>query len=175
MDLEKLKYPIGKFSPEANFTDQIKSACIAAISSFPQKVKEAVDQLSSAQINAPYRPEGWTIHQLVHHCADSHMNAYCRFKLAMTEDTPTIKTYDQGAWAKTADVSKVDIQVSISLMEALHTRWSALLHDMSTNDFNRLLFHPELGKTLTLGYMLQLYGWHSNHHLAHIMGIVKPV
>ena len=133
-------------------------------------MRAAVAGLSTDQLDTPYRPGGWTVRQLVHHVPDSHMNAFVRFKLALTEDVPTIKPYDEAAWAKLADYSSTPVEVSLGLLETLHDRWVRLLESMTTADFDRAFRHPEIG-TMTLGSYLAGYSWHSRHHVAHIMAL----
>lgn len=161
------RYPIGKFAPPSGVvTDTQRAAMIAQVSVLPQRLREAVAGLGEKQLDTPYREGGWTVRQLVHHIADSHMNAYCRFKFALTEDSPTIKPYDENAWVKTVD-AKLPIAGSLNVIEGVHEHWTAILRGMSPADFGRQLTHPERG-LLTLDFMLALYAWHSQHHVAHI-------
>jgi uncharacterized damage-inducible protein DinB len=139
---------------------------IEEISAAPQHMREAVAGLSDSQLDTPYRPEGWTVRQVVHHVPDSHMNCWVRFKCALTEDEPAIKTYDEARWAELPD-SKGPIEVSLSLLEGLHTRWIELLDPLSEAQFHRTFVHPELG-VRTLDQTLSLYAWHGRHHVAHI-------
>ncbi|MBC7423468.1 MAG: putative metal-dependent hydrolase, partial [Ferruginibacter sp.] len=127
--------------------------------------------LDESQLNTPYRPDGWNVKQLVHHVADSHMNAYIRFKLALTENNPTIKPYDEAAWANLIDTQQVPINVSLTLLHALHVRWVALIRGMSTEDWNRTVYHPEQKKEITLWDLLGMYSWHGRHHTAHITNL----
>jgi DinB superfamily len=163
-----LRYPVGKFEWTGGSREQRQQA-IRHIEELPAKLRAAVAGLTAQQLETPYRPGGWNSRQVVHHMADSHMNSYIRFKLAMTEDTPTIKPYDEKLWAETAD-TQLPIEVSLGLLEALHRRWVALLRSMSEADFARRLRHPERGE-MTLEQNVALYGWHSRHHVAHIMGL----
>ena len=135
-------------------------------------MRRALDGLSDGQLDTPYRPGGWTVRQVVHHVPDSHLNAYCRFKLALTEQNPTIKPYDEAAWAKVADTARTPPGVSLTMLDALHTRWVILLESMTAADFGRPLKHPEKG-SITLDWMLQLYAWHGRHHAAHITELRK--
>jgi hypothetical protein len=139
---------------------------MTAITELPQKMRAAVNGLSASQLDTPYRPGGWTVRQVVHHVPDSHLNAYMRTKLALTENNPTIKPYDQDAFAQLPD-QKLPIDVSLSLLEAVHARWTAVLAALTPEQFARPLVHPEIGK-ITVDYLVQLYGWHSRHHVAHI-------
>jgi hypothetical protein len=162
-----LRYPIGKFKAVMPVTHELRGAAIDAIEGFPARIRDAVSGLSDAQLDTPYRPEGWTVRQVVHHVADSHMNGMIRTKLALTEDTPTIKPYDEGAWATLPDM-KLPIAVSLSLIEGIHTRWVAVISGMSVDQLARSFIHPELGTEMTLDHQVQMYAWHSHHHLAHI-------
>jgi len=168
-----LRYPIGPFAYDGRMTDARRAECVARIAAAPGQLRTVVAGLDDAQLDTPYRPGGWTVKQVVHHVPDSHMNAYSRFKLALTEDEPTIKTYDEAAWAELADSRRVPIEVSLDLLDALHMRWVALLRSMDAADFNRGLRHPEHGRVLTLKQMLGLYSWHGRHHVAHINSLRK--
>lgn len=168
-----LRYPVGKFS----FDDPVNEAdypkLIAAIAETPGAMRAAVAGLSRDQLETRYRPGGWTVKQVVHHVPDSHMNAYTRFKLALTENEPTIKPYDEAAWAELPDSQTVPIEVSLDLLDAIHVRWVTVLRSMDASDFRRGLRHPEHARVLTLGQMLALYGWHGRHHVAHITSLRK--
>jgi uncharacterized damage-inducible protein DinB len=131
----------------------------------------AIENMDEKQLNTPYREGGWTVKQLVHHVADSHMNAYIRFKLGLTEDNPTIKPYDEALWANLADVSAVPINISITLLYALHTRWHSALLNLPNDKWNRTVFHPEAKKEMTLWYLLGSYAWHGKHHVAHVTSL----
>ena len=160
------RYPIGEFTLSSTITPDIRNEAIGAIAALPARMREAVRGLSEAQLDTEYRPEGWTVRQVVHHVPDSHLNAYIRLKLALTEDNPTIKPYDEKEFAKLAD-QRLPIETSLSLLDALHTRWVAVWTSMTPAQFTRPLYHPEIGP-ITIDYLLQLYGWHSRHHVAHI-------
>lgn len=162
-----LKYPIGKYEPKT-YNPELKNEWIKALSYLPEDLEMAILNLDEAQLNSPYRPGGWTIQQLVHHIADSHMNAYIRFKLALTEVDPVIKPYDEKAWAKLNDVLITPINISITLLHSLHIRWVATLEGLSEDDWERKLIHPDENKEMTLFYLLGLYAWHGKHHVAHI-------
>lgn len=164
-----LRYPIGKFQPVENLTDAQRRAFIAAIAEAPGKLKAAIDGLNERQLDTPYRPGGWTVRQVVHHVPDSHMNAFVRFKLALTEDNPTIKVYDEARWAELAD-AKTPVEASLLLLENLHKRWILLLNSLTPSEWQRTFRHPELG-TMTLDKNLQLYAWHGRHHVAHITAL----
>lgn len=168
VDIEKLKYPIGKFEkPEEITSDQIEN-WISEISVFPSRMVEVVKDLSDVRLDWNYRPEGWTIRQVIHHCADSHMNAFIRFKLCLTEDTPTIKPYLQDKWAELPDGSGSTITDSLKILEGLHSRWTLLLKLLNTDDLKREFQHPEYNKKISVAENISLYAWHCNHHLAHI-------
>ena len=162
-----LRYPIGRFQPTASAAE--RPAHVDAIAGMPAAMRAAVDGLSPAQLDTPYREGGWTVRQLVHHVADSHMNAYIRFKLALTENAPTIKPYDEAEWAKLPD-AREEIDASLTLLDALHVRWVSTLRGMSPRDFERTYMHPENGET-PLHRALGLYAWHSRHHVAHVTAL----
>jgi len=165
-----LRYPTGPFSrPDSLSPDQRRSA-IDVIAETPSRMRAAVRGLDDEQLDTPYRPDGWTVRQVVHHVPDSHLNAYVRFKLALTEDTPTIKPYDEAAWAKLDDTRTTPIETSLSMLETLHDRWTRLLRAMTPRDFARPLNHPESGR-MTLDQVLALYAWHGPHHVAHITSL----
>jgi len=161
------KYPIGKYEAQP-FSESQKKKWIADIQFLPNELEQAIENLDEAQLQTPYRDGGWTVHQLVHHLADSHMNSFIRFKLALTEDNPTIKPYEENAWSEMADVTKEPINVSITLLYALHKRWLTLLQNMSDADFEKTLFNPQRRGQLTLWDMLGIYAWHGKHHVEHI-------
>ena len=164
-----LRYPIGKFRWNGDASGTERKDRIAAIEGAPAKLSEAARGLKPEQWETPYRPGGWTVRQVVHHVPDSHMNAYIRFKLALTEDEPTIKPYMEDRWAELADKS-VDPEVSLRLLECVHQRWVALLRAMKPEDFGRTFRHPELG-VMTLDKTLALYSWHGAHHTAHVTAL----
>ena len=163
------RYPIGKFTPDPEPTPELRARHIEQIATLPGRMRQAVSGLSSAQLDTPYRDGGWTLRQVVHHVPESHMNAYIRFKLALTENCPTIKPYDEAAWARLKDVELTPVEVSLNLLDSIHSRWVTLLNTMKPDDFARKLNHPESG-VQTLDRLLALYDWHGNHHLAHITG-----
>ena len=162
------RYPIGKYEPKPFSIDQ-KVEWLADIKFLPVVLENALLNLDESQLHTPYREGGWTVHQLVHHIADSHINAYCRFKLALTEDNPTIKTYEEGLWAQLHDVEKLPINISLTLLHALHARWFEALKYVTDDEWNnRTVFHPEHKKTLRLWFLLGMYAWHGKHHVQHI-------
>jgi hypothetical protein len=165
--LEDLKYPVGKFSYSGELSAADRAKCIGQIEQTPAKMRAAVQGLSPQQLDTPYRPEGWTVRQVVHHVPDSHMNAFIRFKLAMTEDEPTIKPYMEDKWALLADVPYTPVETSLALLELLHQRWVILLKSLTPAEFARKFKHPELGPQ-TLDRALAMYSWHGQHHVAHI-------
>lgn len=166
----ELRYPIGKFQPIEKITEESRKQFISQIQQTPGKLRAAVGGLSREQLGTPYRDGGWTVQQVVHHLPDSHMNAYTRFKLALTEDEPTIKTYNETRWAELSDSRTTPIETSLSLMDALHERWVNLLRGMSAADFSRKINHPEWG-VISLDQTLALYAWHGRHHVAHITNL----
>ncbi len=161
-----LRYPIGEFTMPASVTPAMRTDAIAAIAELPANMRGAVRGLSETQLDTPYRPGGWTVRQVVHHVPDSHMNAFVRLKLALTEDNPTVKPYDEKAFAMLPD-QQLPVDVSLSLLDALHARWTAVLKTLTPEQFARPLYHPEIG-AITVDYLVQTYGWHSRHHVAHI-------
>lgn len=171
---EELRYPIGRFQmPAGALSAAERERHISSVETLPRRLRGAVAALTPERWQTPYRPGGWTVHQLIHHIPDSHLNAYTRFKLALTEDEPTIKPYDEAAWAELADTATCEPEVSLDLLEALHRRWVALLRSLSDDAFARTLRHPEHGRSFTLDQMLAMYGWHSEHHLAHITRLIE--
>jgi hypothetical protein len=170
IDLDDLRYPIGKFSAPASTMAGMRTANIRVLRQLPEKLREAVAGLTDAQLDTPYREEGWTARQVVHHLADSHIHAYVRTKRALTEDWPEVKTYHEAAWAELADSRWLPIDGSLTLLEALHGRWVGLLESLTDDDFRRGYVHPDLGR-VNLAKMLALYDWHSRHHTAHITAL----
>ena len=164
------RYPIGRFSPDANPTPQTRARHIEAIAGLPAQIRQAVANLKENQFDTPYRERGWTVRQVVHHVADSHMNAYVRFKWALTEDNPTIKAYEESEWARLKDSELTPVEVSLTLIDSLHARWTVLLRSMTADDFARKFTHPESGPH-DADWLLQLYSWHGNHHTAHITSL----
>ncbi|MEZ5347042.1 MAG: putative metal-dependent hydrolase [Pyrinomonadaceae bacterium] len=161
-----LRFPIGQFEGDFDVTPEIITSFIKTISDLPARLKEAVEGLDDAQLDTEYRPDGWTVRQVVHHVADSHINAFCRFKLALTEDLPTIRPYYEDRWARLAD-SDLPLDVSFRIIEGVHFRWATILKSMSDGDFAKRLIHPESGEW-RLDKFLGQYDWHSRHHTAHI-------
>lgn len=161
------QYPIGKME-KVEFSTVAKDQFLNDIQFLPNAIEAAISNLDEAQLHTPYREGGWTVHQLVHHVADSHMNAYTRFKLGYTENVPTIKPYDEAAWAELADVKELPVNISITLLYALHRRWHSFLQSFKDDDWQRTVFHPEYKKEHTLWHYLQLYAWHGRHHVAQI-------
>jgi len=168
--MENLRYPIGRFAADADVTEEKRRRWIGEIANTPDTLRAAVHGLSAEQLDTPYRPGGWTVRQVVHHLPDSHLNAYVRFKLALTEREPTVKTYDEAAWAELADGRAAPVEVSLTLLESLHHRWILLLRSLTPADIARALSHPELGR-VTLDTYLQMYAWHGRHHVAHITSL----
>jgi len=166
MSTDDLRYPIGEFRLPASITPSTRSDAIEAIAALPGAMRAAVDGLSEWQLDTPYRPGGWSVRQVVHHVPDSHVNAYIRLKLAMTETNPTIKPYDQEAFAQLAD-QRLPVAVSLSMLDALHARWATVLRSLTPEQFTRPFVHPEIGP-ITVDYLVHTYGWHSRHHVAHI-------
>ena len=167
--MNDLSYPIGSFSlKEVTVAPEDRTGLIAAIAELPAQFRSAVHGLNEAQFDTPYRPGGWTVRQVVHHVPDSHLNAYVRFKLALTEENPTIKTYEEARWAELPDTAGTQIGVSLVLLEALHRRWVILLKSMSDQQWSRTFFHPDQQASFRLDAILAMYAWHGKHHTAHI-------
>jgi hypothetical protein len=168
--MENLRFPIGQFSFQAPSTPEQRKQWIAELAKAPANFRAAVSGLNEQQLNTPYRDGGWTVRQVIHHVPDSHLNAYIRFKLALTESEPTIKPYDEAAWAELSDTRDTPIEVSLAMLENLHTRWVRLMDAMSDADFQKHFRHPERG-VVTLEMNLALYAWHCKHHAAHITSL----
>jgi hypothetical protein len=167
---DDFRYPAGRFTPVTP-SDDVRHAAIEDIAALPQRMRDAVAGLNEAQLDTPYRDGGWTVRQVVHHVPDSHLNAYVRLKLALTEDAPTIKPYDEKAWAALPD-ARMPIETSLVLLDALHARWATVFRAMTLEQFARAFSHPEYPDgLLTLDWLLQQYGWHSRHHVAHITAL----
>jgi hypothetical protein len=165
-----LRYPIGKFErPASAATPEQRRAWIQAIADAPERYRSAVAGWSDEQLDTPYRPDGWTVRQLVHHVADSHMNSFIRFRLGLTEDQPAIKPYDEKRWALLKDANE-PVDISLELLRTLHHRWVVMLKSLSSEQFSRTVMHPEIG-VIDLDFLLALYAWHSRHHEAHITAL----
>ena len=161
------RYPIGKYEQPKDVTPALRQKAIEAIAATPAKFRAAVKGLDDSQLDTPYREAGWTVRQVVHHVPDSHLNAYVRLKLALTEEQPTIKPYKEARWAELADTKATPVEVSLALLDSLHDRWVRLWRSMSAGDFAKTLVHPEHG-VRTVDWLLFLYAWHGGHHTAHI-------
>jgi len=166
-----LRYPVGRFTPETDLSPERRAALVAEIAELPAQLRAAVAGLDERRLATPYRPGGWTVRQLVHHVADSHLNAYTRFKLGLTEEAPQIKPYDEVRWAELPDVAAVPIDASLRLVEALHERWVALLRALTPDQFARTVQHPEHPQPMSLDRLLMLYAWHGRHHVAHVTSL----
>ncbi len=165
-----LSYPIGKYQSKSTLTPVERAEAIAQIAETPKRLREAVGGLSAGQLDTPYRPGGWTVRQLAHHVPDSHMNAYVRIKLALTENEPVVKPYEEGLWAELPDTRETPVEVSLALLELLHLRWDTLLRAMHPADFARSLRHPVNGP-MTVDNVVHHYAWHGRHHVAHITSL----
>ncbi len=164
------RYPIGKYEPQP-FSQEQKEKWLRDIKFLPEELERSILNLDAAQLQTPYREGGWTVQQLIHHVADSHMNAYIRFKLGITETNPTIRPYDEKEWALLEDNNLVPINVSLTLLHALHQRWYSTLKDLKEADWERTVVHPDHGKQMSLWFLLGLYAWHGKHHTAHITSL----
>lgn len=165
-----LRYPIGRYESQP-FSEKLREDWLNDLKFLPQLLENALLNLDEAQLQTPYRDGGWTIQQVAHHVADSHMNGYIRCKLCLTEDNPTIKPYEEKLWANLKDVANIPVNISITLLYALHTRWHAALSDLTIHDWQRKAFHPEANKEMTLWYLVGNYAWHGKHHVAHITSL----
>ncbi|MDO5608135.1 MAG: putative metal-dependent hydrolase [Capnocytophaga sp.] len=172
-NIEKLKYPIGKFASPENIGKEQLEDWIKTIEEFPSKLKDEVKNLNDNELEKTYRPNGWTIAQVVNHCADSHTNALIRFKLALTEDTPTIKPYAENLWAELPDSKNFPVGHSLKTLEGLHARWVYLLKNLTESELEKHYFHPEKNEKISLKTTIGLYAWHCEHHLAHIINAKK--
>lgn len=168
-----LRFPIGKFNPPNSITTDHIDSYVHTINELPYILGCALEKATNEQLDTPYRKYGWTVRQVVHHLADSHMNSFIRFKLALTEDNPTIKPYIESLWADMSDAKNQSIKPSMRILEGVHSRWSHLLLRLHPNDYTRIFTHPEHGSTFRLDTTLALYAWHSRHHFAHINSVIK--
>lgn len=175
MELEQLKYPIGKFAKPERITMETIGRWIDDIEHLPHLIRVAVQGISNEQLDTPYRPGGWTIRQVVHHLPDSHMNSYIRFRLALTEEKPTIKPYHEEGWAELPDAKDGKIEISLILLEALHIRWALLLRSLTQAQLHRSYVHPETKRELRLDETIGIYAWHGKHHLAHINNCLNSI
>lgn len=171
--MEKLQYPIGRFLEPAVYSNEIRLEFIEILRNAPKEFSNLINSLSNEQLNTPYRNGGWTPKQIIHHVADSHMNSIIRIKLALTEENPTIKPYDENEWIKLSD-SAIDVESSLQILEGVHKRYVNLIQSLTEEQFKRTVFHPESNKTMSVDYLVALYAWHSKHHLGHIQ-IVKAI
>jgi uncharacterized damage-inducible protein DinB len=168
--VENLQYPIGKFQWPGSLSEEQRAECMAAIEALPESLRRSVAGLSDQQLDTPYRPGGWTVRQVVHHVADSHLHSYVRFRFALTENEPPVKGYDEKAWAELADARTAPVELSLRMLDGIHRRWVTLLRALQPTDLDRKFVHSERGP-LTLEMNLALYAWHGRHHLAHIAGL----
>jgi uncharacterized damage-inducible protein DinB len=166
-----LRYPIGGFTWDGAMTEARRAACVGRIAAAPGRLRAAVAGLDERQLDTPYRPGGWTVRQVVHHVPDSHLNAYTRTRLALTEETPTIKPYEEARWAELPDARSAPIEMSLALLDALHARWVALLRGLGPAEGGRTFRHPEHGRLMTVDEVLALYAWHGEHHVAHVTAL----
>jgi uncharacterized damage-inducible protein DinB len=171
ISLEQLSYPIGKFNFNANADEKEIKHWISEIEKLPAQLRNAVKGLNDSQLNIPYRDGGWNLRQVVHHVADSHMHAYIRTKLALTENKPTIKPYAEKLWAEMDDSKNLPVEISLSLLDSLHIRWAHTLKKLSADELNKTVFHPESKREMSVKFFLALYSWHGKHHTAHITSL----
>ncbi|UOB16938.1 YfiT family bacillithiol transferase [Abyssalbus ytuae] len=170
-EIEKLKYPIGKFDCPLEVSPQKIMDCISILEHFPDRLKNLVEKFNDARLDTAYRPGGWTVRQVIHHLSDSHLNAYIRFKWTLTEETPAIKAYYEDKWAKLPDYT-APIDISLNMLDALHKKWTLLLKSLDFQSLNKIYIHPESGENI-LKNVVGMYAWHSNHHFAHIQNLAK--
>lgn len=173
MTLEELRYPIGRFEKPDSITGELIERYISEISKFPERLRSEVEKLSEEQLDTVYRPDGWTIRQVVHHCADSHMNSLVRLKLTLTEDRPTIKPYFEDRWAELPDSKSLPVEPALKMLEGIHKRWTFLLAALTDEQWGRSFIHPEHERAVRLDENTALYAWHCKHHLAHIITLKK--
>ncbi len=166
--LEPLRFPIGRFKISENISEETINQCIRDIEVLPNLLRLSIEHLIDNQLDTAYRPEGWTVRQVVHHVADSHLNSYIRFKWALTEDAPTIKAYDEKKWAELEEAKTAPVNISLDLLEALHQRWVMMLKNLSKEDLKKTFVHPVSGFAYTLEMAITLYAWHGKHHVAQI-------
>ena len=164
------RYPVGTFAPPETFDATLRTAFVEQIAAAPAALREAVAGLSARQLDTPYRDGGWTVRQVVHHLPDSHLNAYTRFKLALTEEQPLIKTYEEARWAELPEARVADVALSLALLDALHARWVTAIRVLPREAFARTLRHPDLG-VMSVDLLLALYAWHGRHHVAHVTAL----
>ncbi len=172
-DLEKLRFPIGKFKMPDLYSDEDIGKWIHTIETLPALLRKEVEGMDNQKLDSPYRPGGWTVRQVVHHLADSHMNSYCRFKLALTEEVPGIRPYFEERWAELEDAKNGSVDMSLHLLDALHMRWAYFMRRMKPGDWERRFFHPGSKREFSLNTSLALYAWHCEHHLNHIIQLKK--
>jgi DinB superfamily len=166
------QYPVGKFHAPESISPADRIRYIQTIASAPARLRAAVHGISAIRLDTPYREGGWTVRQVIHHVPESHMNAYIRFKLALTETNPIVKPYDEAAWAQLNDIAVTPVETSLRLLDSLHERWVILMRGMSGDDWKKQYIHPEHGRAQTLEYTLALYAWHCDHHIAHVRSVV---
>jgi uncharacterized damage-inducible protein DinB len=165
------RYPIGPFQRRDELSDEERRAMLEQIAATPARLREAIAGLGDEQLDTPYREGGWTLRQVVHHVPDSHLNAYIRLKLALTENAPVIRPYDESTWAKLPDSRDTPAEVSLTLLESLHARWMILFRSLKPDDFKRTLRHPEHDGILTVDWLIAMYSWHGRHHVGHITSL----
>jgi len=166
--IDQLRYPVGQYEPPLQIDAALRKQWMQTLGSLTANIRTAIEGLSEEQLDTPYRPEGWTVRQVIHHLPDSHMNSYIRFKLALTEDHPAIRPYAEDRWAELKDYQNTPVEVSLALLDSLHYRWVTTLENMKEEEWSRTLFHPESKQSFRLDVFLGNYDWHSRHHLAHI-------
>jgi hypothetical protein len=169
--LESIRFPIGRFKIQENISEETINQCIRDIEALPNLLRLSVEKLNDTQLDTPYRTEGWTLRQVVHHVADSHVNSYVRFKWALTEEAPTIKVYDEKEWAELEEAKTAPVEISLDLLESLHKRWVIMLKNLRKEDLKRTFIHPKSGFAYALEMAITLYAWHGKHHVGHIQSL----
>lgn len=172
-NIDPIRYPVGKYEKPARILKSDVSKWRKEIERLPRDLKKLVSGLDDHQLDTPYREGGWTVRQVIHHLADSHMQAYCRIKLALTEDNPTVKPYEEKLWAELSDAKTADIKFSLYILTGLHKRWALCIKAMTKDDYKKTFFHPVHGRNQTVGEIIGLYAWHCRHHLSHIRNLIK--
>jgi len=168
-----LRFPIGKYSPPETITEEHVAGWIEDIKQYPQTIRSLVEGMTEEQLNTPYRPDGWTVRQVVHHTSESHLNSIIRFKWGLTEDEPKIKAYNQTEWAETADVNETPIELTLDFLDLLHAKWVLLLSSIKGDQWKRGILHPETGTRMQLDWLAGMYAWHGKHHAAHVSGLIE--
>ena len=173
MNIETLRFPVGRFSLKSDVSDDDIDSCLISLSDMPNKLQAVIDNTQDECLQSPYRPEGWTRNQVIHHLADSHLNSYSRCKMAFTESLPQVKPYSQNAWASLEDAGDINIGASMDILHGVHYRWNRFWESLNKKDFEKMYFHPELNRGVPLSEVLQYFAWHGDHHIGHVRSTWK--